>query len=306
MNAPFFRLKANSFVRALLFSYFIFQSSYLFTGCSKLNEVSVSARNFEDEIQLAQNLVFTFNKDLVSDSDLETWQAVEYLRIEPKVEGVFKWSAKNELVFSPSNGFKDATNYKAVLTKSLLSKSATKNYGLDNESFKFHTPYLKAQKIETYWMKGADNKPVAKVKVDFNYPVQETDVKNLLKVQLEDADTKFNLNSTPNDQKLVLSLDNVPSLKDESSLKTIIEKGVKIVGSAGSTQEKLEIEGVLPSPYNVKVVDIETGFEKNQGFVKVITTQQISSDNLKDTFIIEPAVETQTELTPFYNEGVST
>lgn len=297
MNAPFFQLKANSFVRALFFSYCIFQTSYLFTGCSKLNEVSVAARNFEDEIQLAQNLVFTFNKDLVSDSDLETWQAVEYVRIEPKVEGVFKWSAKNELVFSPSNGFKDATNYKAFLTKSLLNKSVTKNYGLDKESFEFHTPYLKAQKIETYWMKGADNRPVAKVKVDFNYPVQETDVSNFIKVQLEDADTKFNLNSTPNDQKLVLTLDNVPSLKDESSLKTIIEKGIKIVGSAGFTQEKLEIEGVLPSPYNVKVVDIETGFEKNQGFVKVITTQQISGDNLKDAFKIEPAVETQTELT---------
>jgi alpha-2-macroglobulin len=297
MNAPFSRLKTNSFVRVLFFSYFVFQTSYLFTGCSKLNEVSVAARNFEDEIQLAQNLVFTFNKDLVSDSDLETWQAVEYVRIEPKVEGVFKWSAKNELVFSPSNGFKDATNYKAVLTKSLLSKSVTKKYGLDNESFEFHTPYLKAQKIETYWMKGTDNKPVAKVKVDFNYPVQETDVSNLLKVQLEDTDTKFNLNSTPNDQKLVLSLDNAPSLKDESSLKTIIEKGVKIAGGAGSTQEKFEIEGVLPSPYIVKIADIETGFEKNQGFIKVITTQQISGDNLKDAFKIDPAVETQTELT---------
>lgn len=297
MNPLFSRTKAKSFLRILFFSYLVTQTSYLFTGCSKLNEVSVAARNFEDEIQLAQNLVFTFNKDLVSEADLETWQAVEYVRIEPKVEGVFKWSAKNELVFSPSNGFKGATNYKAVLTKNLLSKSATKNYGLDNESFEFHTPHLKAQKIETYWMKGADNKPVAKVKVDFNYPVQETDVSNLLKVQLEDADTKFNLNSTPNDPKLVLALDNAPSLKDESSLKTIIEKGVKIAGSAGSTQEKIELEGVLPSPYNVKVVDIETGFEKNQGFVKVITTQQISGENLKDAFKIEPAVETQTELT---------
>ena len=297
MKSQFSRLKAKGFVRVLFFSYLLSQISYLIVGCSKLNEVSVAARNFEDEIQLAQNLVFTFNKDLVSDSDLENWQAVEYVRIEPKVEGVFKWSAKNELVFSPSNGFKKATNYKAVITKALLAKSATKNYSLGSDSFEFHTPYLQAEKLESYWTKGADGKAIAKVKVDFNYPVQETDVTNLLKVQLEDSDAKFSLNSTPNDEKLVLALDNAPSLKDESSLKAIIEKGVKIAGNAGSTQQKVELEGVLPSPFTVKIVDIETGFEKNQGFVKVITTQQISADNLKDAFKIDPAVETKTELT---------
>ena len=233
MKPPFSLFKANSFARILFFSYIILHTSYLFTGCSKLNDVSVSARNFEDEIQLAQNLVFTFNKDLVTDSDLDSWQAVEYVRIEPKVEGVFKWSAKNELVFSPSNGFKGATNYKAVVTKAILGKSATKNYGLGSETFEFHTPYLQAQKLETYWVKGSDGKPTAKVKVDFNYPVQETDISNALKVQVENADTKFSLNSTPNDTKLLLALENAPSLKDESSLKTIIEKGVKIAGSAG-------------------------------------------------------------------------
>ena len=293
MDSPLVCPKVNYFWR---FSLIVLIITSLFTSCSKLNDVGVSARNFDDEIQLTQNLVFTFDKDLVSENDLDSWQAIEYIRIEPKVEGVFKWSAKNELVFSPSNGFKGATNYKAVLTNALLSNSPIQKYKVSNETFEFHTPYLKPEKLETYWAKGADNKPVAKAKIDFNYPVQETDVTNLLKVQLENTDSKFNLNSTPNDSKLVLALDNAPSLKDESSLKTIIEKGVKAAGSAGTTQEKVELDGVLPSPYVVKVVDVETGFEKNQGFVKVITTQQIAADNLKDAFSIEPAVETQTEV----------
>ncbi|WP_394994889.1 alpha-2-macroglobulin [Emticicia sp.] len=296
MKLLLYRTKATGYVRVLFFAYFIFQISYLFIGCSKLNEVNIAARNFEDEIQQAQNLVFTFNKDLVSDSDLENWEAIEYVRIEPKVEGVFKWSAKNELVFSPSNGFKGATNYKAVVTKEILRKSATKNYSVGNESFEFHTPHLQAQKVESYWMKGADGKPIAKAKIDFNYPVQEIDIANFLKVAIENIDTKFNLNSSPNDQKVLLSLENAPSLKDESPLKATIGKGVKIAGSVGTTQEVVELECVLPSPYVVKVVDIESGFEKNQGFVKVITTQQIAADNLKDAFKIEPAVETQTEV----------
>ena len=53
----------------LLFSFFFFIS------CSKFDNVSVSNMNFDDEVQLAKNLVFTYDKDLVRESDLNTWEA---------------------------------------------------------------------------------------------------------------------------------------------------------------------------------------------------------------------------------------
>ena len=287
----------SKLLSVFLVSLFAFSTTIYISGCSKLNEVGISARNFEDEIQLAQNLVFTFNKDLVGDKDLDNWEAVEYVKIEPKVEGVFKWVAKNELVFSPSNGFKPATDYKAVLSKPLLGKSATKKYTLGNETVTFHTPYLQPQKIESYWMKGADGKPTAKVKIDFNYPVQKAELNSLVKLKVSETDKSFVVNNTGNDNKIVLALNDVASTRDEKPLTANIEKGIKMTGGGASTQQTYTLEGVVPSPYDVKVIDIETGFERNQGFVKVITTQQITDDKLKDTYTIEPAVETQTEVT---------
>lgn len=299
MKSPRFIVKPESsgLLNIILFSFFAFSTIIYVSSCSKLNEVGVTARNFEDEIQQAQNLVFTFNKDLVDDKDLDNWEAVEYIKIEPKVEGVFKWTAKNELVFSPSSGFKPATAYKAVLSKPLLSKSATKNYTLDNESVAFHTPYLQPKKIETYWMKDNDGKPVAKVKIDFNYPVQKNELNSLVKLKVEEAAKNFTVNNTGNDNKIVLALNGIASSKDETPLTANVEKGLKMTGGGASTQQTYTMDGVVPSPYSVKVVDVETGFEGNQGFINVITTQQITDSKLKDVYSIEPAVETQTELT---------
>lgn len=292
-----FKPKFLGLSNTFILSFFAVCSIIYISSCSKLNEVGISARNFEDEIQQAQNLVFTFNKDLVEEKDLDNWEAVEYVKIEPKVEGVFKWTAKNELVFSPSNGFKPATAYKAVLSKPLLNKSATKNYSLDNETLEFHTPYLQPKKIETYWMKDTDGKPTAKVKIAFNYPVQKNELNALVKLKVDEAVKDFTVNNTGNDNKIVLALNGVASSKDETPLTADIEKGVKMTGGGASTQQTYTLDGVVPSPYSVKVVDVETGFEGNQGFVKVITTQQIADTKLKDVYSIEPAVETQTELT---------
>jgi uncharacterized protein YfaS (alpha-2-macroglobulin family) len=299
MESPLFSVKPKSLglLNIFILSFFTISTTIYISSCSKLNEVGISARNFEDEIQQAQNLVFTFNKDLVGDKDLDNWEAVEYVKIEPKVEGVFKWTAKNELVFSPSNGFKPATAYKAVLSKPLLNKTATKNYSLDNETVEFHTPFLQPQKIESYWMKGADGKPTAKVKIDFNYPVQKNELNSLVKLKVEDTDKNYIVNNTGNDNKILLALNDAPSSKDEIPLTANIEKGVKMSGGGASTQQTYTLEGVVPSPYDVKVIDVETGFEGNQGFVKVITTQQITDGKLKDSYTIEPAVETQTEVT---------
>jgi hypothetical protein len=88
------------------FSLYFLSFIFLFlVSCSKFGDVAISNMNFEDEVQLAQNLVFTFDKDLVRDGDLNTWEAEPYIEISPKVEGKFKWTATNELIFSPAVGF---------------------------------------------------------------------------------------------------------------------------------------------------------------------------------------------------------
>ncbi len=67
--------------------------------CTHPNRVQIVGKNFKDEVSLTQNLVFTFNKDLVPESNLDAWDSTRYILFEPAIKGKFKWTAANELVF---------------------------------------------------------------------------------------------------------------------------------------------------------------------------------------------------------------
>jgi len=105
------------------------------------NELVVSYKNFDGEIEQQQNLVFAFNKDIYPDSLLQSWDSTDYVEFTPAVKGMFKWNSSSELMFSPSQGFQPGTEYTATLTSFILNRSV-KKYSFDKESFHFHTAPL--------------------------------------------------------------------------------------------------------------------------------------------------------------------
>src|SRR3712207_3718128 len=90
--------------------------SPLWLACSS-NKVEILNRNFGEEIAQQQNLLFTFNEDLIADSLVGRWDSTSYIEFQPAVRGKYKWTAANELMFSPDLGFRPSTDYKATLTK---------------------------------------------------------------------------------------------------------------------------------------------------------------------------------------------
>ena len=69
------------------------------------NEIQLVTKNFEAEVEQQQNLIFTFDKDLVPDSLTGMWDTVPYLAFTPEVKGKYKWNSSKELMFSPLSGF---------------------------------------------------------------------------------------------------------------------------------------------------------------------------------------------------------
>ena len=51
------------------------------------------------EIEPVQNLVFTFDKPLVSDTVSGSWDSTEYIRFTPAIKGRFRWEKPDQLVF---------------------------------------------------------------------------------------------------------------------------------------------------------------------------------------------------------------
>jgi len=143
------------------------------SSCSNFNSIKIKKTNFEDEVLRAQNLVFTFNKELLPDTGLiNKWDTTQYISFEPKIPGRFMWTGKSELTFSPLGALMPASDYKAILNKDLTKYSQTK-YGVDDEPLMFHTPYLAINSINSFWSLSEElsSRVEVRCQVNFNNPV---------------------------------------------------------------------------------------------------------------------------------------
>lgn len=276
----------TSFSTSQLGIYFLSFVFLFLVSCSKFGDVSLQSTNFEDEVQLTQNLVFTFSKDLVKESDLNTWSSEPLIEFSPKVEGKFKWTATNELVFSPAVGFEPATDYSATVLKSILAK-VEKDLGLDVDKIKFHTPYLKAENVEAFWTKSReDGQASAMLKVNFNYPVNPQELAKVLVVTDEDGKPQdFQITQSGALANVLIKLKNQSNASGKS-FKITIEKGLSIPNSTFETSEELSLETTLPDIKTLEIIDVQHGFENNQGYVKVITNQSISAERLQEMYSV--------------------
>lgn len=277
----------------------------LLQNCSRLpfNEVAVVGRNFDDEIQQTQNLTFSFNKNIGPTGQIDEWDSTQYVRFIPAVRGKFKWTAPNELVFSPATAFDPATDYRAELTDKLLKRSDQKDMKVSGDEIVFHTPYLQLTSTESWWAKSRETgQPVARLRLNFNYPINTADVSDKLAVSSEEKTLTTQVTQTEPQTNVALTLNNAPALKNEQPLTIKVDKGVKVPKTAYVSKEAIEETGTLPSRYKLEIADVQTSFENTgtsgpQGIVRVITTQELQPGELSQYYSIQPSVETTAELT---------
>jgi uncharacterized protein YfaS (alpha-2-macroglobulin family) len=294
--------KTLPLMRNILVSLFVsmIALSGLMSGCSSLNEIRVTGKNFSDEISQSQNLVFTFNKDLVPESQLNTWDSTQYVRFEPSVRGKFKWTAPNELIFSPLDGFSATTAYKGRLTDLLLKAvSREKKYDISSETVEFHTPFLQLVDTESWWTLSKESgRQEARLKLTFNYTINPQNITEKLKLKVADQDADYQLAPSSDDKSMTLILSN-PGKTDNNTVPVSIniDKGIKTSNTTYITTEAISQTTSLPSPLQLEVLDIKTGFENNAPFARIITTQELDAASIDSGFSLNPVISTKTQLT---------
>ena len=277
----------------------------LLAQCARLslNEVAVVGRNFDDEVQRTQNLTFTLNKNVGPTAQLNEWDSTQYIRFVPAVRGKFKWTAPNELVFSPARAFDPATDYRAELTDELVKRSGKKDLNLSGDEIAFHTPYLQLTGTETWWARSRETgQPIAKTRLLFNYPITPDDVAGKLTFTADDKSITVQTSAGNEQNAIALTLLNAPAKKNEQPISIKIDKGIKVPNTAYVSKEVIEETGTLPSRYTIEIADVQTSFETTgnggpQGVVRIITTQELQPGQLNQYYTVQPQVETTAELT---------
>jgi uncharacterized protein YfaS (alpha-2-macroglobulin family) len=271
------------------------------SACSSSNELALVSRNFDNQIEERQNLVFEFSRPsgtpVVADSVLNLWDTTEYVRITPRVAGSFKWTSPTTLVFSPSVGFKPSTDYKAELSEALLTKlrqdsgRAAERLSLPKvRSFDFHTPYLSLSSAEATWTKrlatvsagggSSSNTSGIEVRVElgFNYAVQPANLAERLRMTIDGKQYSADIKTTAPDKAIIIGV-HVPSAEGGKTMTVEIDKGLQCAESEYQTPEKISLSVAIPPTDEFKISAVTTDYDDDTPVIRVITSQSIDESD---------------------------
>ena len=269
------------------------------SSCSDFNSLKVKKTNFKDEVLRAQNLVFTFNKELISDSGLiNKWDTTQYIKFEPAIQGRFMWTGKSEITFSPTGALLPASGYKATLNMELVKYNSVK-YRIDDDPIEFHTPFLKIDNINTFWSLSEEmtNQVEVRCQVVFNNPVSPSKLKPLLKVLVACKEMQYRI-ITQNDAESIEVAFAYDSQSPDTETKgeIVIEKGLICTGGNKATDDQVKSEFLIPSKDKLIITDTEAGFDNGKGYIDVFTSQPVVAEGLTGFVSTDPAMEIETEL----------
>ena len=146
-------------------------ASILIVACNRFytpeNAVRCVLTNFEEEIENNQNLVFTFNKELLpNDSLVDKWLDDDLIKISPNVPGRCKWTSTRELVFSPLEEFPSATDFKLTISDKVTKNAPVPLRLFGQAVYEFHTSYLTLIGSHTYWRSNNNDQTKIELQTD--------------------------------------------------------------------------------------------------------------------------------------------
>lgn len=279
------------FMHTAKVTFAILLSILLLGSCrNKKNELSISSKNFEEEIALQQNLQFTFDKDLYPDSLLQRWDSTAYIVFTPKVQGMFKWNSSSELVFSPADGFKPGTEYTGVLSPNLFNKSKRKfNFGSGKE-IKFHTPGLKVVNTHLSWTRSMDMSSVlVQMDLDFNYDISASEAATHLSLKYNGRPVQFNAVAATGTKSVSVQFLPLNDKDEETPLKIELSKGIKVINTTYVSDKDTAFTANIPSRYNLEITGVVAQHNGTEGIITVNTSQPLTETNLKAAVRLDPA-----------------
>ncbi len=285
----------------------LFAAVALFLFSCSGNKLKLDDKNFDEEIELQQNLVFNFNQDLVPDSLVNVWSEEAYIIFTPVVKGKFKWVAKDELIFSPDISFLPSTDYKAELTD-IIIKNSTKKYSLPEEKIiNFHTPYLNLIGAGLFWAKNDNNKSITELRTEltFNAKVTPTELKNLLHVKIDGKEQTFELSTSNTSDRVTVAIAETTLSFGDKNLVVSISPGLKCAESNYISKEEIKYEASIPSKDKFQIIQAEALYEDDKGYINVSTNQQTDEQNIEKLIVIEPSMNVTVEAheSGFYVRG---
>lgn len=264
----------------------LFLPVLFFAACNNSDGLKVKT-DFANEIDAQQNLGFTFSKDIFPDSLLGRWDSTEYIEFTPKVRGSFRWNSSSELVFSPAGGFEPGTDYTAVITNRVVSKSK-KKYSIADKKFEFSTAPLRVANTHVSWTRGQGTAPVmVQLDVTFNYDVKLTDAASKIKISSDGKPIVSTAIVEGEGKTVSFQFSPLNELDKETPLKIEVNKSIPLSNGKTINQKDTTINEIIPSRYTLTVTGVIAEHSGTEGNITVNMSQPVQEEGLKAAIKLE-------------------
>lgn len=261
-------------------------------GFFQKKTIEIAHKNFGKEVDVRQNLTFTFSEDMISVPMLNTWLDNDYIRFEPEVNGKFKWKSTKVLIFSPEQGFRPSTDYKAVFSEAVSAQSPTTlALKQDDRTFSFHTPYLDLLNADVFWAMGAQGKPEIRINMLFNYPVSPKEVGKAAQLNIGGKPVTYQINTPQAAKSIQLAVESSPEAKTHNQpIDLRLGKGFSLPGTDYKTPEDLTFQHTVPDKDQFRIVQAVAEYEGDEAFIHIYTNQAVGSEDIKRFVSLSPKV----------------
>lgn len=260
-------------------------------SCSKKGQVEIKSTNISEEISLQQNIVIEFSENIVGDSALDSWTEEQLVTFTPAVKGMFKWTATNELTFSPTSSFAASTDYKAEISELILKEAVDKTLKLGDEiEFKFHTPYLNLVQIDNYWAKKESNKAINEVRMTltFNYKINPTQLKELIEVSIDSKPLAVDFYTSSISDVIEIGISEGATSLDSKNCLITVKPGLKCVESAYVSKEIISNEAFITAKGTFLITGVVAEYSDVSNYINVSTNQEIATENIEELITLDP------------------
>ncbi len=262
--------------------------SIFFISCSS-NSIKVVSFTPQGEIKNLTTFTIEFSRDLASKDIQNMWLDDQFVKFDPQIQGKFKWTSGNTLIFSPDVPLQPIQSYEAQVTNKVLFGN---NLSIDEGTYEFHTEDFDANKAEFFWtnIPNQNYKVSIKANLYFNYPVNPEMLKDNLSFTADGKPiNNFHIVSDKASDIIAVDLGEVRQTEKKQEFSVTIKKGLMSVIGKRGLQDTRKFKYELPPLTRLAITGLSSGLNGEKKWIEVSTTQRVDDKRLKDFIKITPS-----------------
>lgn len=267
---------------------FFFFMAVIIVSCGGSADVQIDKFSPDNDAELLSNIEVVFNRDIAPPDKQGEWTDTEYLTFDPQIEGKFIWHDGRTLYFSPDVPLEPMQEYKVKVNNNVLFGQ---NFTVDFPELKFRTKSFIATGAEFFWSPSEKEKKLdIRANLKFNYPVAPSELKKYLSAELEgEWSGEVNIKSDKPSETIAVELKEITPMEKAAEIKLTVKQGLKSVYGKDALNDDIEFEYELPAFNRLSITGVSSGFDGNNGWIDVYTSQMADADVAEKYISIEPA-----------------